>query len=600
MALRDIIARFGVQIDGEEKLAKINKELDKSKGSFTEMAAAAWLAVEGAEALAAALGGLAGFTMKTTNAASHAEEVLAGLKQTFEENSAAILAWTVDTSKALGRSEYALQEYALQFGAVLQPLFRGSDKDITHMTKTLTQLTLDLASFYDTTEEEAQMRIFSGLNGETESVRRYGIDISDTTLHAFNKQQGDDRSMQALTRAEKAYLIYQKILIDTEKKQGDVVRSQGRWADSVKRLSALWAKLEIVLGQKIMPVMMSIAEYGTQFLLDVIQLVEKSSFLEGAWVTIGVLLAEGAAAAAGMLVSFFGIEAVLGTMAAAAGSIIAITMAFLVIEDIVTFLRGGKSVFGDWLKDVTGLEEPLTAVAALFKGIWIDVKNIGIAIYDFTRIVAGLVMGIAAIPVAVALALNDVKNIAMGEKTTGKEHMAAYRETMKGMFDPTAMDNSQQGFAGAWFEQTFQGTSSRAVANTREDGWTEAIKNDDLVGAVKGFKMEHESESSAWDRANRERAALVTTGAVAPTDWDIQRGFIDPSGASGVLYNAPSNYSGGRGDANMSVSVSVETGADAQSIGNVVAEKVREELRNYSHASQEESYDDGYSSGYSE
>lgn len=595
MALRDIIARFGVQIDGKEQLAEISKLADKGKLSLQDLAAASFLVVEGAEMAFDALQGFGSMTLQVTNMASHAEENLAGLRATFEQNAAGVVQWSLDTAKALGRSEYALQEYALRFGAFLQPVFAGTQRDVAGMSQALSQLALDLASFYDTTEEEAMMRLFSGMSGETEAVRRLGIDISDAALDAFNKSRGDDRRMMALSLAEKSFLRYEKILQDTQKKQGDVVRSQGRWADSVKRMVALWDKFQIILGQQIMPKMMSLGEMALGFLQSTIEIVQKTTTMDALFYTIAGSVAAAAYAMGAFAVSAVGAEAAIATITSAMKPLALMALAFLTIEDVLTTLKGGDGVLGRFLKWATGMEEPMAALSLAWKGFNQDLKNT----WEVMKAIGALIRGMGK------LALFPLMAISGGKRGDwGKD----YQDFVRGMKDDlsfqTNFDNSQQGFLGAWTQGVNvatntggqQGETSRSAYDARGDAWNEAIARNDLAGAVE-FRMPGEGRQAAFDRAFRERAALVDQGAVVPEQLDYVNGTAGTS-QGGMSSPAVADYSGSGGapivvPVQMSVDVTVQGGGDPDAIGQSVADHSEGMLREYSAAASEEFYSEG-------
>lgn len=240
--LRDVIARFSIAVDSKP-LTDLDKQLKKTKETVNAVGTQAGVAF-------AAMGYGA---FELVQMASHATENLNVLHQTFKNDEQAVIDWSKTMGKALGRSTYQLQEYAGRFGSFLAPVFAGTDADIAKMSEDLSGLAVDLASFYDTSEEEAMMRLFSGMSGETEAVRRLGIDISDTSLDALNKSNGDPRRLASLSLQEKTALRLQKIQKDTLDKQGDAVRTAGDLANTFKRLKGQAFDLGTEMGKKLIP-----------------------------------------------------------------------------------------------------------------------------------------------------------------------------------------------------------------------------------------------------------------------------------------------------------------------------------------------------------
>ncbi len=261
--LRELIARFSISVDDKD-LKKLDKDLEKIRGNLDKVGMQAGVAF-------AAMGYGA---FELVSMASHATENLNVLTQSFGDNSDEIINWSAQMGKALGRSKYELQEYAGRFGSFLQPAFEGTDKDIAGMSEQLTQLALDLASFYDVSEEEAMMRISSGLRGETEAVRMWGIDLSDEGLTQFNTEQSggkDTRHSRNLSMQEKNALRFAKILKDTEKKQGDLIRTQDEVAGSMRRVKSQMNELGVEMGKKLLPIVKDLFGAFEQHLLPGLQ-----------------------------------------------------------------------------------------------------------------------------------------------------------------------------------------------------------------------------------------------------------------------------------------------------------------------------------------
>jgi hypothetical protein len=215
------------------------------------------------------------------------------------------------------------------------------------MSEQLTKLAVDLSSFYNVSEEESIQRLFSGMSGETEAVRRLGIDISDTSLDALNKSNGDNRRLASLSLQEKSLLRFQKIILDTAEKQGDAARTAGGFANTMRRLQEKVKSLAIEMGQKLMPAALELAKVLEEKVLPaVVDLGMRSrgitsafELLSGATVVLGVAFTL-------LNLELVGLVGILGTL-------------LFAYEDLMTFLDGGNSILGDFIKDLTGTSDPL-------------------------------------------------------------------------------------------------------------------------------------------------------------------------------------------------------------------------------------------------
>lgn len=365
-ALRQVLAHFATTVD-LKPLSEMDKKINVLKANIKKFASY----------------GAAGFVAmsygayKLVDAASDAAEQLNVLQTVFKDNQAAVIDWSRTVGKEMGRSEYTFQDSVGKFGAFLTPIFKGGTQDVEQMSKKLSELAVDLASFYNTTDQEAIMRLFSGMSGETEAVRRYGIDISDAALDNFNKSQGDNRTMRALSMKEKAALRYRKILIDTELAQGDAVKTADSWANQLKRAKEELKTLAVFFGKKLLPVATKALKALNGVITSIGEtydfITKKMAIIETALLMIqsyvGALAIQSVIANWTHLsnIMYFTGQLIRQNAAAATafmGRMAAVAIAFLAIEDVISFLKGNHSVLGDALKAWTGLTEPLDAIAA--------------------------------------------------------------------------------------------------------------------------------------------------------------------------------------------------------------------------------------------
>lgn len=113
----------------------------------------------------------------------------------------------------------------------------SSDRAYT-LSKNLTQLGYDMASFYNLDTDEAFLKLQSGLAGEIEPLRRLGIDISKTALQQKLYDLGINENVNSLTQASKAQLRYMVILDQTTNAQGDMGATINTLANSFRVLKA--------------------------------------------------------------------------------------------------------------------------------------------------------------------------------------------------------------------------------------------------------------------------------------------------------------------------------------------------------------------------
>ena len=122
-------------------------------------------------------------------------------------------------------------------------------KDGKNMSLQLTALAGDMASFYNVEQDIAQTALNSIFTGETESLKKFGIVLTEANLNAFALSRGITKSYNAMSQAEKVALRYQYVLKATANAQGDFARTSSSWANQVRILKEQWSQLIGILGK---------------------------------------------------------------------------------------------------------------------------------------------------------------------------------------------------------------------------------------------------------------------------------------------------------------------------------------------------------------
>lgn len=130
----------------------------------------------------------------------------------------------------------------------------GSDAGKT-MAMNLTGLVGDIASFYNITVEEANTAISAVYTGETESIKKLGIVLTEANLNAYAVSQGIKKTYNQMSQAEKVMLRYNYVMQASAKIQGDFVRTGGNWANQVRVLKEQWSQLLGILGKGLIAVL---------------------------------------------------------------------------------------------------------------------------------------------------------------------------------------------------------------------------------------------------------------------------------------------------------------------------------------------------------
>lgn len=147
-----------------------------------------------------------------------------------------------------GMSELTAKRMASTFMTMANSMGLAA-KDGKNMSLQLTALAGDMASFYNVEQDVAQTALSSVFTGETESLKKFGIVLTEANLNAFALSRGITKSYNAMSQAEKVGLRYLYVLKATANAQGDFARTSGSWANQVRILKEQWSQLIGILGK---------------------------------------------------------------------------------------------------------------------------------------------------------------------------------------------------------------------------------------------------------------------------------------------------------------------------------------------------------------
>ncbi len=194
------------------------------------------------------------FGVAAVSAASDFSEVSSAIEQTFGAQSAAELqAWAKTASSSLGQSKTQALDAAKTFG-VFGKAAGLTGPALTGFSTDLTELATDLASFSNTTPEQAIEALGAGLRGESEPLRAYGVLLDDAALKARAMQMGIYDGTGALTQQQRVLAAQAEILAQTSLQQGDFARTSGGMANQLRETSARFADIKTTAGAALIPI----------------------------------------------------------------------------------------------------------------------------------------------------------------------------------------------------------------------------------------------------------------------------------------------------------------------------------------------------------
>lgn len=140
------------------------------------------------------------------------------------------------------------------FNTIITGFGVAGDK-AAYMSKNLTQLGYDLASFYNIDFESAMQKVQSGIAGELEPLRRLGYDLSVARLEQERLNLGIDKSVSSMTQAEKSQLRYYAMMTQVTQVQGDMARTLEQPANMLRVLRAQFEQCARAVGNLFIPIL---------------------------------------------------------------------------------------------------------------------------------------------------------------------------------------------------------------------------------------------------------------------------------------------------------------------------------------------------------
>ena len=217
-------------------------KIDKSLAGIFAAAGAGFAAVKVKDFVAGSVQAASALT-EQANKAGVVFGAQAGQIERFAKNSA----------DAVGLSQRAALEATGTFGNLFRAIGLGTGP-AAQMSTRLVTLASDLASFNDVDPSVALDALRSGLVGETEPLRNFGVNMNDATLKTQALSLGLIASTKdAMTPAVKAQAAYALILAQTTTAQGDFARTSDSLANRQRQLAANIENFKATLGEALLP-----------------------------------------------------------------------------------------------------------------------------------------------------------------------------------------------------------------------------------------------------------------------------------------------------------------------------------------------------------
>ena len=184
--------------------------------------------------------------------ASDFEESMNKVDVAFKNSSGEVKAFAKTSLESFGIAQGTALDMAALFGDMSTSMGLTTG-EAAKMSTSLVGLAGDLASFKNMNIEEVTTALNGVFTGETESLKRLGIVMTEVNLKQFAMQQGITKNIKAMTQAEKVNLRYQYVIAKTGNAQGDFARTSDGAANQMRIFQESLKELGASFGQIILP-----------------------------------------------------------------------------------------------------------------------------------------------------------------------------------------------------------------------------------------------------------------------------------------------------------------------------------------------------------
>ena len=175
-----------------------------------------------------------------------------------------VRSWSDEIADALGLSATAMRKNTGVIYNMTTSMGVAEDNALK-LSKGITLLSEDMASFYNLSSDEAFNKLRAGLTGETEPLKALGILVDENTIKQVAYQEGIAQTGAELTQQQKVLARYVAILKQTGNAQGDLARTIDSPANQLRILKNQIAQCGMAFGNLLLPVLKAVLPYITAF-----------------------------------------------------------------------------------------------------------------------------------------------------------------------------------------------------------------------------------------------------------------------------------------------------------------------------------------------
>jgi hypothetical protein len=208
--------------------------------------------------------------------ASDLNESINAVQVSYGDAADAVLELGENSADTMALTRAELNSAAVQFSNFSKTI-AGSGGDVAGTFQSIAARGVDFASVMNIEVADALTLFQSGLAGETEPLRRYGIDLSAAAVANYAVANGIAASAGEMTEAEKVQARYGLLMQATNQYAGDFAATSDGLANSQRRLNSSLAEVQTSAGEIFLPLMTQLANVANTELVPALQDVVEQS-----------------------------------------------------------------------------------------------------------------------------------------------------------------------------------------------------------------------------------------------------------------------------------------------------------------------------------
>ena len=187
------------------------------------------------------------------------EDALGKASAVFDKNAGQIESWAKGAYKNFGIAKTTALDMANSFGALASGMGLTERKTYDY-SKALTELSVDMVAFHGGRLDVAETALNSIFTGETESLKKYGIVMTQANLQQFAHNEGIRKKISEMTEAEKVQLRYDFVMEKSQQVIGHYNKEQDNATTQLLKFKEGLKELGVSFSEQILPLFLPFIE----------------------------------------------------------------------------------------------------------------------------------------------------------------------------------------------------------------------------------------------------------------------------------------------------------------------------------------------------